>query len=75
MGALLLAFAVYVASHQDLRYEVRAPQITPDVATGIGAVPDSTLARSLHLGVRRLSTRHGMGNGQRRPWEAAGFRP
>jgi mono/diheme cytochrome c family protein len=112
--ALVLAFALFVASRQDLRYDVPAPHltastdsatvergrylvedvvvcakchgditraediergirvplsggyvfdippgkfyppnITPDVATGIGAVPDSTLARSLRFGVRR----------------------
>jgi hypothetical protein len=27
VGALPLAFAVYVASYQDLRYDVRAPHI------------------------------------------------
>ena len=27
VGALPLAFAVYLASHQDLRYDVRAPHI------------------------------------------------
>jgi mono/diheme cytochrome c family protein len=29
------------------------PNITPDVATGIGGVPDTTLARSLRYGIRR----------------------
>ena len=114
VGALVLAFAIYVATHQDLHYDVLAPHvtartdsatvergrylvedvvncakchgdqtrgadfnrgvsvplvggyvfdippgkfyppnITPDVATGIGGVPDSTLARSLRYGVRR----------------------
>ena len=27
LGAMLLAFAVSMASHQDLRYDVRAPHI------------------------------------------------